>query len=669
MKTMKYLGCLLALVFAGASAFAGVWFVDSVGQDLPITRWYTTTKGTSVSSDEWVWTTGAQGELSYGSYNNWTTPLTYEAEQSQSLAAKDSTITTSVKFTAMDIEDLNDQNKQGIGSDVKGGLTVVEDLTADPTLSYYGIVDVNGVKEWKPLTGADPTLEAFVDVTVELKNNLNNTYTITYKVGGEALTVASGSSFTMATANGATISKVEYLGQFSLESLAGATWYNPVEIDRPTDVIATAKVGGNVVTDWAKFPRGAAISFSFVAKDKYSLENKNGSAVTLDGENQRIEIDWNNYYETAMIPDVPGAPSKITVDKAVVEERLADGAKDDGMGYLYTQQDNGQLGWVNVTLGIADNASAKIAAQPVEQLDTDAVVLDFNLGENKKAYYSIGGTSNDVPAIALGETKAANNRIVKVDVVVQDEAGVDHVIATKDVGIMEAGKDTTGATKGTMTFDIVGVPWGSMDADAKTVSLDELLNKSLLTPGDKVYIKKGDDYDTYTLTEDGEENRFWEKAAAAKGRSSLAAATTTTAPELSKGDALWIEHDVGSHIVFSGAAVTQPDSKKASAPATKGEEAWSLIANTSLKPLALSTITPSGANDRIIVETIGAPIQYEYQNSVWGYYEKQKVNGRNKLVWVPGKSIPAGTGFWYVNTGTADVTISFPSNVDQPAAD
>lgn len=650
MKTMKYLGCLLALVFAGASAFAGTWFSNVVGESLG-TGWSNTTG--------WTW----NGDD--GSYNNWTAPLTYtRSDDAQPLASKDSTITTSVKFTAMDAEDLAEQT---IGDDVKGGLTVVEIAGDTPTLSYYGIVNDAGTKKWMPLTGVTPTLEAFVDVTVELKNNLNNTYTITYKVGGKALTA--DASFTMATATEATISTVEYLGQCSLASLAGATWFNPVAITAPSEVIATAKVGGEVVSDWTKFPRNAEISFSFAAKDGYSLESKNGQPVTPDGEVANYAVTWANYYETAEIPkDVPGAPSKITVDKAVVDARVEGGADEGTKGYLYTQQANGQLGWVNVTLGIADAATAKIEAQPVEQLDSDAVVLDFNLGENKKAYYSIGGTSNDVPAIALSNTKTANNGIVKVDVVVKDEGGDDHVIATKDVGVLEAGKDTTGATDGTMTFDIVGVPWESMDETAKNVSLDELLNKSLLNLGDKVYIKNGADYDIYTLVADGEGNRSWEKEAAAKGRS-LAAAST--APALNKGDALWIEHDVASRIVFSGAAVEKPANKTASKPdPEKSEtEAWSLIANTSLKPLALSTITPSGANDRIIVETIGAPIQYEYSDGAWGYWKKEKdeVTKRNKLVWAAGESIPAGTGFWYVNTGSTDVTISFPSNVDQSA--
>ena len=649
MKTMKYLGCLLALVFAGASAFAGTWFSNVVGESLG-TGWSNTTG--------WTW----NGDD--GSYNNWTAPLTYtRSDDAQPLASKDSTITTSVKFTAMDAEDLAEQT---IGTDVKGGLTVVEIAGDTPTLSYYGIVNDAGTKKWMPLTGVTPTLDEFVTVTVELKNNLNSTYTITYKVDGDALTVASGSSFTMATATEATISTVEYLGQFSLASLSGATWFNPVAVvttGLPTGVDSVKTLVGGAEAS-GPFARGTTVSFAFTPGEGYAITPVAGS-IELDGESASVTPTWASYVTAAAIPVGEGMPSKITVDAEAVASRVDGGAKGTTETYLYTQQANGQLGWVNVTLGIADAETAKIEAQPVEQLDSDAVVLDFNLDENEKAFYKVNNVSNDAPVIALGETKAANNGIVKVDVVVKDEGAVDHVIATKDVGVLEAGKDTTGATDGTKTFDIVGVPWGSMDPTAETVSLDELLNKTLLTLGDKVYIKNGADYDIYTLKADGEVNRSWEKEAAAKGRS-LAAAST--APALNKGDALWIEHDVASRIVFSGAAIEQPVSKTASMPAKEGDEAWSLIANTSLKPLALSSITPSGANDKIIVETIGAPIQYEYQNGAWGYWEKQKQdNGRNKLVWVVGTSIPSGQGFWYVNTGSTDVTISFPSNVDQAA--
>ena len=650
MKTMKCLGCLLALVFAGASAFAGTWFENSVAETLG-TGWSNTAG--------WTWTDGA------GSYSNWTDPLTYTAAE-QALAAKDSTITTSVKFTAMDAEDLAEQT---IGDDVKGGLTVVEIAGDTPTLSYYGIVNDAGTKKWMPLTGATPTLDAFVTVTVELKNNLNSTYTITYKVGGEPLTVADA-SFTMATAAEATISTVEYLGQFSLASLAGNTWFNPVAIvttGLPTGVDSVKTLVGGAEAS-GPFARGTTVSFAFTPGTGYAITPVAGS-IELDGESASVTPTWASFVTAAAIPDGEGMPSKITVDAEEVASRVGGGAKGTTENYLFTRQDNGQLGWVNVALGIADDASGTIAATnaaPVEGVV--AINFGVDVPEDVTVTYNVGESEGlTSPDIALSSTKSENIGIVDVEMVLADEGGEKHVISTAKVGVMETGKE--GPTSGT-TFDIVAVPWDSFGGDA--ISVKDLLNTAMLTAGDTLYIWNGSLYDTYTLNASG----AWE-AGTQTSRSSAGAMTTTSpAPEvkkIAKGTAIWIERDVSSRIVFAGLAGDASEAYQADVAAGGTEQpTWSLIANPSIKPFDLTAITGAVYGDKLIVEDAADPREYEFTADGWGYYKtvRTQVKRGSKTVWVTSQEwddqhnvIPAGIGFWYVRSAGADAfKITFANN-------
>ena len=657
MKKLTRLGCLCVLVFAGASAFAGTWFGNSVAETLG-TGWSNTTG--------WTWNGGD------GSYSNWTDPLTYTATDAQSLAAKDSTISTSVKFTAIAAEDLAEQT---IGTDVKGGLTVVEDASTTPsTLSYYGIVNVGNEKRWMPLTGATPTLDAFVDVTVELKNNLNSTYTITYKVGGDTLAVADA-SFTMATADEATISTVEYIGQFSLASLTGNTWFNPCTI--PSSITGISSVKAYDATTESEYelnaiPRGTTVNFAFAAATGYSASVK-AASYTTTGDAAPENVTWSDYVVAAAIPVGGDVPSKITVDATEVNARIAEGAAG-GENYLFTTQANGQKGWVNYSLGIADNAM--IAPTNAVQAAEDEIAVNFGVEVDPDAAvtYSVGGVeTEDSPKIAL--TAGNNTQIVDVKMILTDEGGEKHEVATVKVGVMDTGKDTSKVTAA-KTFDIVAVPWDSMSGSDPTVAT--LLNTGALTPGDKLYVwdDEGEHYDVYELT-GGE----WISQAYTT-RSSVTGETETTSPAaatrtIAKGTAVWIERDPASSIIFAGAITDVTAKLTATVEAGGSEATWSLIANPSVKPYALASIPSPAAGDVIVIEDVAAPKEYTYKDGGWVKTEtvitEQTVTRRGKttttevktLVETPAASdvIPAGIGFWYVRAaGAAAMTLTFEDN-------
>ena len=92
------------------------------------------------------------------------------------------------------------------------------------------------------------------------------------------------------------------------------------------------------------------------------------------------------------------------------------------------------------------------------------------------------------------------------------------------------------------------------------------------------------------------------------------------------------------------------------------EPSWNLVASSLPTALNLNeglTITPS-AGDQIRVPTAGAPIDYTYKDGAWGYMKSTKTNGIINKTWTTeGATVPAGCGFWYLNTseGTKDLSL------------
>ena len=247
MKTMKYLGCLLALVFAATSLHAkstsfSSWFSTVIGDDL------TSSDGTWANKEGW------NPDSQKYNLNNWSsnTSLTFTVTTPKTLPGDVAAIKTTVKFTPMDAADFAEmiEKESSTWEGAKAGLTVVETATDPVTYTYYGIVS----GEWAALTG-EPDLEHELDVKVTLSKNGTSQF-VKYEVGqtgGEltALTLNNKSEIATTATDDATISSVSYKGLCKLTALSGEGAKSIFDLTVPTKPNATAvvKVNGVVQQD------------------------------------------------------------------------------------------------------------------------------------------------------------------------------------------------------------------------------------------------------------------------------------------------------------------------------------------------------------------------------------------------------------------------------------
>ena len=129
---------------------------------------------------------------------------------------------------------------------------------------------------------------------------------------------------------------------------------------------------------------------------------------------------------------------------------------------------------------------------------------------------------------------------------------------------------------------------------------------------------------------------------------------------LSRGTGVWLLRDdvsapISVYIVgewVPGRACATP--VKAG---TSAEPSWNLVGNPFVYDLAIGDFAQDG--DQIQVPTSGLPKNYVKNGDQWGYWAQeqyQRPNGRwaTRSVFKTDDSvIPAGTGFWYLNTGAA----------------
>lgn len=283
MHLKKHVGCLLALGLATTSAFAAEWFTATVQADLSAAGW-------TGATDSWTWSG------TYGKLNSPDAELKFVAATAKTLPGDESTISTLVKFTAMDKADfLENGELPKIPTDAKGGLTIIEDSDVNPaTIKFYGIV--NGA--WVALDG-DTTAALAGQVNVEVKIWENNGKHISYKVGGQPLTL-NGKSDLTASFNESTISSVSYKGVCEIASLQGAAqdelW--TLTLKTIADVQSVLyKVGDD---EWTAVPQDKKIKATtekvqvkYVAADgKYFFPVSTGAGVTeLTGTETSISGD------------------------------------------------------------------------------------------------------------------------------------------------------------------------------------------------------------------------------------------------------------------------------------------------------------------------------------------------------------------------------------------
>lgn len=601
MKKLTHLGCLLALVFAGASAFADSWF-----------NGFTTTG--VIDSTEGRWTV-PQEDTKWkpitGGYelNDWDHGAVYTAETARVVSEADSKITTTVTFTAMDPEDLASYSI----ADAKAGVTLVELAENSYQFKVIQFDSVGNTNRWVDVV-CDPTLTAVpaaIPVTVEFiktDDGAKVKYTIgSYGTAEYALQNAS-----------VRIQSVEYRGKCELyPELTGLAW-----------------------------------------------SNKPGESSTVEVKTQSTEYV---------------GPTTIKYKHEDLKDRFAGTELDanndaDVIAYMTTKQSNGQFGWVNCALGQDDDDDVCIQSNAVASTEGK---LSFDFGfVVDETNYEVTYKVDDKAAAGSAEV-GIESGVHEVVVEVKDKVeGNTYNITNQVVGVMQAESPASENKKaGTKVYEIVAVPWEAFGHTAVTV--ENLLVTSLLTEGDTLYVWNNEGYyDTYVLTVG-----VWVAQKHTSFSSQTGAVTkegtSATDNALAQGTAVWIEHDVASKIVFTG--MLKDDSTDSTVTTTVyggTEDTWTLVANPSIKPFALTGISGAATGDRVVIEDAADPREYECklisEVKVWGYDKKVKTGTRTirgqtidvySTEWTVAEPIPAGIGFWYVRKAGGDsFDITFGDN-------
>ena len=201
---------------------------------------------------------------------------------------------------------------------------------------------------------------------------------------------------------------------------------------------------------------------------------------------------------------------------------------------------------------------------------------------------------------------------------------------------------------------IVAVAFKELSATDEQVSAANIVSTVNLLDGDALYIYNGGTYSAWTL-QGGVWTAVQKVSQDQAGGVALSEGQEASAVSAKIGDGFWLirngeDRDYTKPFYIFGAAV-----EFGATTATKGVK--SLMGNP--KGVATApTITGMVNGDTIQLTTAtGRLNSYTYYSaqSKWGYWDAD-----NNPQFVASPTIPAGTGFWYVSTGTgSDVTFAW----------
>ena len=125
-----------------------------------------------------------------------------------------------------------------------------------------------------------------------------------------------------------------------------------------------------------------------------------------------------------------------------------------------------------------------------------------------------------------------------------------------------------------------------------------------------------------------------------------------------RGSAVWLTRADPSQPIYLVGGVSD---EKASVTLASGTESpsWSLVGSTGTEPVNVAEVLGDNHEDKVTVPTATIPKNYEYvEGKGWGYWDTETytdTKGRKRVrkVFKTDTTIPAGTGFWYQNSGEA----------------
>ena len=333
--------------------------------------------------------------------------------------------------------------------------------------------------------------------------------------------------------------------------------------------------------------------------------------------------------------------------------------------------------WQNYVLGQDTTKSASVVAAKDSVEETKAELdMTFNVPAVDTGFdvkYRVDkvvgetvteGAVNSVAEIDLAAaTTSQASAFFQVKAVLTPKGSTD---STKDV-VVDVQK-TVGVVKvdSAAEWTIVAVPWESLgDGDIKASELIHLGNRS---NGDELRVYQSGTYQTYELVNGewtGDAAQFTANNDNTSSQQDPQAANVVTIP---RGAGVWLKRvDPTAPIYLLGQKPTSETQvtttlEKPDSEAAEGTKAWNLVASPSLAEVDVATLLQGNeTTDKIIVPTEGAPKNYTWDGTNWGYEsgevaQETYTNSRGVQITIfrpvrktDDNKIPAATGFWYLN--------------------
>ena len=304
-------------------------------------------------------------------------------------------------------------------------------------------------------------------------------------------------------------------------------------------------------------------------------------------------------------------------------------------------------------VGKADNSVSTTLGAPEAEDVTGFTVV-----------YSLDRVAADGTLVAEGARAAYENIAFAVPVTSVEGHAFYRVRAHLTSGestLVVDSANTIGVLKATATTaqTIVAVPWAAFGGG--DIAVADLLRTDGLSADDElfVYNPSTQNFRAWTLGS----GKTWEPTTVIAAGTNATPGEDAASVTVSRGSGVLLKRvSVPATLCFVGEVVSGGKSALSAAATSRkdGGQSWNLVASPSVEALDINDNkkfpAPSDDGcDRIVVLTSGAPLNFTYKDGKWGYV---KVVVDEKSRGVPTRvtenvSIPAGIGFWYLNSGAA----------------
>ncbi len=344
---------------------------------------------------------------------------------------------------------------------------------------------------------------------------------------------------------------------------------------------------------------------------------------------------------------------------------------------LNEEDTNGNAKWENLVIGQNADEKAAVTAASGGTETTANIEVSFEVptnaetGEKIETGYTVKyafdktdstgtleGEAQDNPTIDLKGVKENDPTYFTMRAVLEatDNSGVTaEVPVEKTIGVFKVESDAA--------VTIIPVPWKSLgDEDIKAT---ELVHAASLSDDDELIVYGADGKSQTWIVKNGEWTAPVAEYTIGDDVSEPQQEEQQEAAELSRGQgAILKRKDTTKEIVLIGQAVTS-ETVETTIAAAGTEPSWNLVASPKMEQVAVDTVAGENTSDEIIVPTAGTPKHYTYKDNAWGYTGKI---GETEVT-LPGgvkttavqfgrktddTSVPAGTGFWYLNKDSSN---------------